>query len=71
MYWPLGVASVFTVPSPGTISSEDPAGDGDRSLPFLALSTSRPGNLLVTVSAQELFVWQTQVRLTLLLRKFD
>jgi hypothetical protein len=59
MYWPLGVASEYSVSSPGTAAAGD---DVDREVrPLLALSASKPANLIVAVSKDELFVWQSQV----------
>jgi hypothetical protein len=42
----------------GTSSSEKETG----STPLNAISTSRSASIFVTTSADELFVWQTQVR---------
>jgi hypothetical protein len=57
MYWPLGVASMYNVPLQGAPSSEKDTGG----TPLNAVSTSRSASIFVTTSADELFVWQTQV----------
>lgn len=58
MYWPLGTSSVYAVP---TNYDESPTND-----PLISLSRS-VGNLFVTLTATELFIWQSQVLLTLVI----
>jgi RAB6A-GEF complex partner protein 1 len=66
MYWPLGVASVFSVPrtdhDPDNDNPENTAAADD---PLISLSRSASSNLLASVTATELFIWQTQVHLFL------
>jgi hypothetical protein len=64
MYWPLGVASVFSVPrtdhNPDNDNPENTAAADD---PLISVSRSASSNLLASVTATELFIWQTQVHL--------
>src|SRR5277367_3343434 len=61
MYWPLGVASVFSVPD----HDDNPETTAAADDPLISLSRSASSNLLASVTATELFIWQTQVHLFL------
>ena len=61
MYWPLGVASVFSIPQHEHDGGDSAAETDTSQNPLLSLSRSNSGNLLATVTATELFIWQTQV----------
>jgi hypothetical protein len=58
MYWPLGVASEFSVPQSDAESLD---GSSRERHPLISLSRSTSGHLLATVTATELYIWQTQV----------
>jgi len=61
MYWPLGVASTFSVPEHG---EEDETGDAtpiNQHASLISLSRTSSGNLLATLTVEELHIWQTQV----------
>lgn len=56
MYWPLGPASVYAVPS-----IDDKASlDGSESS-LISVSRSTGSSLLATATEAELFIWNTQV----------
>lgn len=61
MYWPLGVPSIFSLPRHD--DDDTPSESDTRQNPLLSLSRSNSGNLLATVTATELFIWQSQVSL--------
>src|SRR5579862_4756653 len=65
MYWPLGVLSSYSLPSPAS-SSVLSENDGDlgtetRFGPILSMALSAVGNLLVTVTSREIYVWESKV----------
>ena len=64
MYWPLGVASLFSPPPlsfPDSDAVSPRPGDGTASLPLISIAISASGNLIATATAQELYVWQIEV----------
>lgn len=62
MYWPLGVASVFSVPRTDQETDADKLEKGDApEEPLISLSRLASSNLLASITATELFIWQTQV----------
>ena len=60
MYWPLGAASTFQVPEYG---HDEDTGDETPSSQnaLVSLSRTSSGNLLATLTVEELHLWQTQV----------
>jgi len=66
MYWPLGVASVFSVPrTDHDMDNDNPENTAAPNEPLISLSRSTSSNLLASITATELFIWQTQVHLLL------
>ena len=62
MYWPLGVPSSYTLPKYGDESSSAASHSLRNEISLVSLSRATSGNLLATVTASELFIWQMQVR---------
>jgi len=60
MYWPLGVASTFSVPRTAQETPSEKEGEAPEE-PLISLSRAASSNMLASISATELIIWQTQV----------
>src|SRR5438046_228827 len=63
MYWPLGIASVFSVP-PNDDGSEPAEQESKQKNPLVSLGRSSSGSILATITSNELFIWQAQVAIS-------